>query len=254
MQPPVKLGVAIPCHALGNIATSALLAIQRSPLVEENFPFVQMIGSALTMNHNRCWAWALNEHRAGRISHFLLMHSDIEPQMQHWIEVLIEEMERNEADVLGCFIAIKNPQGLTSTAIDTDPWRPRRISLREAKQLPVTWTAPNLLLNTGLLLFHLDSFAYGGIPCFRVTDKIERDASGNFAAYHQPEDWNFSRQCHALEKRLYVTRGIRVAHAGIAVYPNAPAWGQETDKDCVRGSDEWLLMDQQEGPQLREMN
>jgi hypothetical protein len=147
-------------------------------------------------------------------------------------------MQNARADALGCFIPIKNPLGLTSTAIDTDEWLPQRLTLREAKALPVTWTANNLLLNTGLLLIDLAAISNRAthLPYFMVNDRIEYVA-GTFTAYHQSEDWNFSRQCSARGLRLFVTRAVGVEHSGISIYSNNPAWGIETDNDSVRAFD-----------------
>lgn len=197
--------------------------------------FQEFTISALTLAHNHCWTWALNAHRAGHLTHLLLMHSDIRPLMPHWIEVLVTEMQKSHADVMGAFIPIKNPLGLTSTAIDTNYWNPQRLTLHQAKYLPITWTSPKLLLNTGLLLIDLSRCVNEGF-CFTVNDTI-RELHGKFIPYHEPEDWNFSRQCHQRGLKLFVTRSIGIEHAGIMVYPNAPAWGTAVDDDAARCDD-----------------
>ena len=238
---PIRLGVAIPSDRLGNVATRALLHVHQCPLVE-SMVFTEFSISALTLAHNHCWTWALNAYRSGVISHLLLMHSDVRPLMPHWAEVLVTEMQRSHADVLGAFIPIKNPLGLTSTAIDTDRWNPQRLTLVQAKYLPLTWTSPRLLLNTGFLLIDLARCVNEEL-CFTVNDTI-REVRGKFIPYHEPEDWNFTRQCHKRGLRVFVTRAIGIEHAGIAIYPNAPAWGTTSiDEDSVRSNYPVLVID-----------
>lgn len=227
--------MAIPNHAFGTVAAKALLEIQHCPLVDSNMPYQEFTTSVLTLGHNLSWSWGINEFLRGNITHLLIMHSDIRPMAPHWMEVLVTELWRSGADVLGCFIPVKNQLGLTSTALDTDPWRPQRLSLFQAKQLPVTWTHPALLLNTGLLLIDLHFFATREPIRFHIEDEVRRDEKGFLMPFHKPEDWNFSRDAKALGASLYVTRGIGIHHCGITTYPNAPAWGVDYDRDCVLG-------------------
>jgi hypothetical protein len=84
---PIRLGVAVPTYALGNIATVALLDAEHCPLVEK-LVYQEFAVSGLTLSHNLCYCWGMNALREGRLSHLLLMHSDIRPLMPHWIETL----------------------------------------------------------------------------------------------------------------------------------------------------------------------
>lgn len=231
----MRLGVAIPSHGMGNLAAKPLHFVQQCPLVEEMLPPHETTSSALTYNHNDCWCWGLNEFARKTITHLLIMHSDVRPLMPHWIEVLATQMEEANADALGSFIVIKHPLGVTSTGLDTDYWYPQRLSLAQAKQLPVTWTSPTLLVNTGLLLIDIAKFVDRGVRiCFTMHDDIYQDAEGFWHPRFVPEDWDFSRQCRAQGVRLFVSRGIAIEHSGIAGYPNSPAWGVEVDPVNVK--------------------
>src|SRR5246127_3762784 len=79
MPPAIKLGVGVPGYAIGNVATQALLDVQHCPLVDF-LAYREFTVSALTLNHNLVWCWLLNECRAERITHGLILHADVRPQ------------------------------------------------------------------------------------------------------------------------------------------------------------------------------
>lgn len=241
----MRLVVCIPNHGFGDMAAGPLLyAQQRCPYIEGDIELLKFTGSSLTQNHNLGLCQAINGYRQGLFNHLLLMHSDVQPQGEDWLTLLIEQFERAGADVMSCAIPMKNNLGLTSTALDTDPWRPQRLTLQQIKRLPVTWTSPQLLVNTGLLLLNLAKIEALNPPlCFNFQNRIERLPNGDWTQNFIGEDWVMSRQLHAGGLRLYVTRVLKVYHTGHQIYPSAPAWGMSLDADCVLPSEKISITD-----------
>jgi predicted O-methyltransferase YrrM len=190
------------------------------------------MGSALTSNFNGAWCAALNARKRG-VTHFAMIHDDVSPA-QGWLDTLLAEMFRLDADAVSAVIPIKSEHGLTSTAYETDdPWNPRRLTLTEAEALPETFGSDDLsgevLLNTGLWVCDLRkpwADGEGGPPCFTIDNRIVRGEGGDYARQFWSEDWDFSRQIRRRGARgLYATRKVQVEHEGEASYPSAPAWG-----------------------------
>ncbi len=189
----------------------------------------ELASSLLTWCFNSAWATALNLKEQEGLTHFLLWHADIRPRGDDWLDRFVAEMEATEADVLSAIVPIKDQRGLTSTAADTDPWRPIRITQRQAHDLPETWTAPWLLFNTGLMLVDFRKpWVYD--VCFTMNDRIVRDERGMWTAMVEPEDWHFSRQCRQLGVRALVTRKIVVDHFGTGCWGSDKVWGEEVDQ------------------------
>jgi len=184
--------------------------------------------SILTLNFNTLWCTALNLRSQGEITHFLLWHADVKPHQPDWLDILLNEMIRTDVDVLATSIPIKDKRGLTSTAIDTDKWNPIRLTQSQILDMPETWSMPNLLVNTGLLLIDM-RHPWTEQICFTMNDRITQDANGMFRASVEPEDWNFSRQCHSLGTKLAVTRKVTVDHYGTNAWSSDEAWGQDAD-------------------------
>ena len=131
---------------------------------------------------------------------------------------------------------IKDGRGLTSTALDTDQWRPERLTLTQMNEYSPTWTSFRLLVNTGLLLVDMREDWVNKI-CFKVQDKIEVvDYGLHRRAEFIPEDWDFSRQCHLLDVHPFVTREITLSHRGEADFSTKNIWGWNYDKDNQKGN------------------
>jgi GT2 family glycosyltransferase len=189
---------------------------------------LELQSSLLTLGFNRAWATALNANP----DFFLMLHEDICPVQDDWVQTMFMELATNKAGVLSVVSPIKTPDGLTSTALDTDPWNPRRLTLADVFKRPETWTEPGLLLNTGLMLVDFRQPWVRGI-CFTINDRIVRKPDGSFAAEVQPEDWNFSRDAARAGARLYATRKVVIQHVGRAGYDNSCVWGEHaTDPDA----------------------
>jgi GT2 family glycosyltransferase len=187
---------------------------------------MEIHGSLLTLGFNRAWAAALN---AGA-TFFMMIHDDILPVEDDWINTLFGELVANSASVVSVISPIKTPDGLTSTAVETDdPWNPRRLSMTEVFEKPETWTEPGLLLNTGLMLVDMRQ-DWVREMCFTMRDRIVRKPDGEYVAEVRPEDWEFSRAAREAGATLYATRKVVIQHIGRAGYDNSCAWGsQATD-------------------------
>lgn len=185
---------------------------------------VEMQFSILTNCFNRLWARMLNWRDDGKVTHFIMMHADVKPDGD-WVGTLYQELVRFDADILSVIIPIKNHHGITSTGLDMgNPWQPRRFTMTEVFDLPETFTAPNLVFNTGLWIADVRG-DWAEKVCFHMEDKIERGPDGKWEAYVQPEDWHFSRQVRELGLKAFATRKVQVEHEGRAVYHNKHVWG-----------------------------
>lgn len=192
------------------------------------------LSTVLDHSFNQLWACALNLHEKVGATHFALIHDDVCPQEHGWMDTLVEEMDRHDADAIGTVIPIKTEQGLTSTAVasyDTsgDIWVNRRLTMTEVwEQLPETFSSEDvggpLLLNTGLWVCKLGEWSRKDI-CFQTLNRLSRDPAGELIAESLSEDWNFSRQMTKRHCKLVATRKVKVVHDGDYAYPNDHAWG-----------------------------
>lgn len=188
--------------------------------------------SATCFSFNRLWIDALDAWEQGKITHFLMVHSDIVPE-NYFVDKMVAIMERTKADVLSAIIPIKDNMGLTSTAMeepmgDEDPrWRVRRVTMREAHALGKTWTHDAVLLNTGLMMVKMGEWCKS--MHFHFDDDIIQ-YRGRRHPVCFPEDWNFSRDAKKLGAKLWATREVLANHMGITGFPNWKPWGSlETD-------------------------
>lgn len=213
-------------------------------------------GSALAQNFNILWCHALNMvHQGQLVDYFAMLHNDCEPQ-PGWVDELISELEASDLDVLGAAVAIKDHHGLTSLAIardDGDSWGIKcRLTLKEIYDLPQTFTSRDvggkLLINTGCWVCRFDPARMPGLH-FRMNDRIYFDSARDaYVAQMEPEDWNFSRQCHALGLRVGATRKVQVEHVGQKRFTNKEPWGDPFDS--VYLSESTLPIESREGWQF----
>lgn len=196
--------------------------------------------SALTHNFNDLWCQALNARATHGITHFAMLHSDIRCLQDNWPDILIGILDREQCDLLSVIVPIKDGRGLTSTALNTDRWRPRRLTMEEVHALPSTfgnedimrdsrickYAVGPILFNTGLWICRLDQ-PWAEKVTFDIDNRIRRAANGKFVAEFEPEDWKFARWCHEQGIRYKVTREIEVEHIGISAYSNVFPWGSQ---------------------------
>jgi len=219
-------------HSSVSIAAAQAFYHASSPSSPLEVRAVSPASSLLASCFNSCWALARNEWEAGRCDAFAMIHSDVSAPL-HWLDVLYREMEKTGVDLISCVIPIKDGRGLTSTVVDDtgDPWRRRRLTMREVAALPETFTDKDvggpLLLNTGLWLCKLGPWCLEAL--FETKDHLRRGPDGLWQACCLPEDWGFSLQARALGLKLAATRSVRVEHYGEQKWSNQEVWGWDHD-------------------------
>ena len=208
-------------------------------------------GSALGQTFNKLWASALG--MAG-VTHFAMLHSDVIPS-HWWVDTLVDELDRTGADVISAACRIKDPKGLTSTAVGDpdDPWDYRRITCEEMGQLPGTFGIEDipaeitedyrnvLLVNTGCWVCDLrrpwwrEQNPDGSLRwAFTQNDRISQLPHGQYLVEFAPEDWLFSRYCHEVGAKVLCTKKVSLRHAGVIAWSLDVAAGQlATDTEAV---------------------
>jgi hypothetical protein len=181
---------------------------------------------------------ALNRRREVGITHFAMLHSDVAPD-PGWLDVLIGELLRIDADVVSAVVPIKNNRGLTSTAVQVseDLWgppMPRRLTLREVFDLPQTFSSEDvggqILLNTGCWVCDITRPWCEDI-WFESLERIVKKPDGEFIEQCISEDWLFSARLHHKGAKLFATRKVQLKHIGECEYSNGHVWGAwQTDE------------------------
>lgn len=199
--------------------------------------------SILTFGFNLLLASALNMRRSLGLTHFAMLHADIEPEPESalgvgWLDTLLDELDAHQADLVSAIVPIKNDSGILSMGVEQpgDPFTAAfRLTLKQAYSLPETFSAADcgypdraLLVNSGCWVMRFDQ-PWVEQLCFTMQDRIEKGPDGVFRASVEPEDWRLSRDLHRMGRKVMATRKVAVAHHGHAAYPNFPAWGQDRD-------------------------
>lgn len=254
-----KLLIANPTYSPGSVSRlSQIQAYQSFSAPDMTIYDWEQTSSIVTWAFNAAWALALNLRETEGLTHFLLIHSDVRPVQTNWLKLMFDTLDEHNGDLLSVVIPIKDDRGLSSTAIDTDPWRPMRLTMHQIHhEFPETWCAPEALFNTGLMLVDIRKPWVEQI-CFNMRDKIARDDTGKWSAYVEPEDWNFSRQCRRLQVRALITRKIIVQHFGTYFWRNDQVWGEQVDssnaplvvKKLTDGVDSKTILSGQQTPEL----
>lgn len=202
-----------------------------SAIVKKGWRVATTEFSALAHSFNRMWADALN-HRSQGFTHFVMCHADIIPYDPapglSWVQVLLEECEKYDADIISAVSPIKDPMGLTSMGrMRPNVRNIERFTMRQIYQLPETFTFPDLVLNTGCMCVNMTK-PWCDFVCFRFTDWLEKTEKGEFVARTVSEDWNFSADAASQGARLYATRKVKLDHKGTMYFGTHAAWGSES--------------------------
>jgi hypothetical protein len=227
----VRIFLALPHR--GHVVGAALPSMMNASREHDVMATLNQ-SSLLANNFNGLWAKALNQRRAKGLTHFAMHHDDLAAEVG-WLDILLEEMERHQADLVSAVVAIKDGRGLTSTGIMHNGKCLRRVTMHEAMALPETFTAADLervgfptgqlALNSGLWLCRFTHDAVEQLH-FTIQDAIERTGDGTFYVRCLSEDWYFSEQAQRLGMKAAATRRVKVEHFGFAAYSNAQAWGE----------------------------
>ena len=187
--------------------------------------------SLLTQSFNTLWCEALNSRRSQGITHFVMLHDDVGPIDDGWLDTLLAEHARSGADVLSAVIPIKDERGLVSTAIyEPATNKMRRLTMAEVTRFPTTFDAEDagypgcvLLPNTGLWVCDFTQRWVEKV-CFTIRDRI-LNVNGKWLAQCFSEDWDFGIQAYRLGLRVCATTAVKLIHRGGFDYPNFQAWG-----------------------------
>jgi hypothetical protein len=203
-------------------------------------------------NMNLLWSRALNAAMRDGITHFAMIHADIEPDLkQDWVQILLEEMEAKGCSFISGTVPIKDGRGVMSCGIGDprNPWVPhRRFTVRETLQMPETFTAGEigytgwpLNHNSGLILADLRNPKFfeaddnGDLRIwFEFRKRMHFDADGNVKLSGESEDWNISRRLWQCGVKTCMTRKVRLRHFGSTGYPNFRAWGDYEHDPATR--------------------
>lgn len=197
--------------------------------------------SILPYTFNLLWCGFLGRRAELGLTHFAMIHDDIRPQ-EDWLDVLMDELAANDADVVSAVVPIKDNRGLTSTAIDDtgDEWNPRRLTLAEVFDRDETFTDQKILVNTGLWVCRFDR-PWCERVAFRQQDRVIHTPDGKFIPSTKPEDWDFTRQVRGRGGRVFATRRVAIEHERPEWHNRFP-WGTwKADEDAAADRDRQVV-------------
>lgn len=267
--------IVLPQRPGENMANGLWVATQPGAM-GEGFDIVQLYAqpcSLLNNNFNDLWCQMLNRRKAENITHFIMVHSDVCPEPGKWIQTLLEEQKRVDADVLSCVIALKDHTGMSSTGIMHWPTEKiKKLSVDQCLKLPKPFDAKQciieghgigttklysadycLLMNSGCWVADVRG-DWVEKMCFRSYDtivKYEEDGQTKWKAISTGEDWLFSMDCYRLGLRTFATTAVGVKHQGIFQYPNSVAYGSKQGEDiwgnpwCIQAPPSWTAEESQ---------
>jgi hypothetical protein len=212
---------------------------------------VEIRNSNAADNFNILWCDALNLARRGLITHFAMMHQDVQPP-SGWLNVLLEELDARGADLISTAIAIKNRGDVALVscgvaAADRPEWgfQPfRRFTLRELAAMPETFSAADIGYPNGILM-HNNGLWVADMrqPCWRVKTpdgrlracfdyrrEIREDSEGDAQLFNLSEDWAFSEEIARCGARTLITRRVSPGHWGMEEFRADELRGQEHDE------------------------
>jgi hypothetical protein len=209
--------------------------------------------SLLPYNFNRQWCSALNGRAQHGFKWFAMLHSDVGPE-QYWLDKLIGEAEKYDADLMSAIVPVKSDTGLTSTAIlrpgERGERRHYRLSMGQClhpdfpdtfgideavdalAHLPVEFREMSLprealVVNTGCMVVRCDR-TWAERVWFDDENSIE-NVEGMWQALCIPEDWHFSRRVSKAGGKVMATRLLKVFHHGSVDFKSDQVWGQARD-------------------------
>lgn len=222
-------------------------AFYLTPLKERLALYMPRQTSLLAAGYNHLWCQALSHRLEHNLKWFAMLHGDIVPE-NFWIDKLINEAEKYDADVMSAVVPIKEASGVTSTAISgpDDFTRFTRLTMKQVQTLPETFDIntpelikisksptqfkiPLLLVNTGCFVCRLDRPWCDRVH-FTIRDEIRTQIGGALTYHVEPEDWYFSRRVAEEGGKVMATRVVKLEHIGTHAYKSNEVWGDEQDK------------------------
>lgn len=219
----------------GAIAPETMPGLIR-PTAIHSVKFQAHTNSLLAYNFNSLWAAALNERERLGLTHFAMMHADIGAGPL-WLDTLLEEMDRVDADVLSVVVPLKDDRGLTSTGIFYPKTQAiQRLTMAEVATLPRTFcnrdldTGNPLAINTGLWVCRFTESWIEDV-CFTIKDWMDKKPDGAFWPRVLSEDWLFSAWLADRGLSVYATTIVAINHIGRHAFPNNTVWGDWTSEN-----------------------
>jgi hypothetical protein len=214
------------------------------PQCARNRPLQMTYTSSSVLPHafNGLWVEAVQ----GTAQYFVMLHADVAPLPNFWVDELIDLLEEHDADVMSVCLPIKSQEEVFSTGLGhPDTECHYRLTRSDARKLPrtfdgqalreVTGQEGNLLVNTGLFAARLRA-GWERKVHFRFRTRIDWREDGTGRAVLLSEDWDFSNQLAALNCKVYATLEIPAIHIGTAEWDNSthegispPAVGDRTN-------------------------
>lgn len=221
---PIRVALALPTY---DGTRHNAMGMVDAAINTDHVTFIEAYGSLLAHVFNRTLIAALGAMESQKLTHFVMMHSDIVPE-DGWIRKLYEAHQSvGGSGIISVVSPIKGTAHdmATSTAMETeDIFAPRKLTLEECYKLPRVFTradagkiglpVTDLLVNTGLMMFRLDEPWVRNIT-FQVSDAIV-----NGVAVTEPEDWALSRQVNDMGVPVYATTAVKLRHMGRAGWSN----------------------------------
>lgn len=233
--------LAYPCY--GGAHPKSAEAAYRYPTKRHKLACIPNKSSLLAYGFNTLLCECLNTKEKMGWTHFAMLHADVAPvgpnaERDCWLDILLEEMDRVDADIMSAVVPIKGDTGITSTAIDYYPTHVQRLTMKQVFGLPETfcsadtpWPDRRLLVNTGCMVFRLDKpwlMETGTPPFFAISDTITFD-EGKWRPQVEPEDWKLSRELHRRGCKVYATRKVLLEHWGEWGWGNDHVYGDDVD-------------------------
>ena len=241
-----RVRLSIPCYGDVYMGTvSAILAATKNAIGKYDLQVDFASTSATPFCFNKC----LQAAYYSDCDYWIMLHSDIKPVGDNWVDVLLGELEVENLSVISAVAAIKTPEGLTSTAVDTRESFPRRLTLKEINAGPETLTnekckkiyGKRLLINTGVMAWKMKDMRplIPELP-FEFHDRfITR--TGPQGPYmlpdFMPEDWLMSRRLDEKGIAYGATRRLHTIHKGAFEFDSSKVFGADTDPQWAATKD-----------------
>lgn len=189
--------------------------------------------SAGLHNYNSLVCEALNRRDRGEVTHFAMIHADVQSLDSTWLDTLVAEMERTGCDVISAVVPIKaqtaDPPTSTAVGLRSDPWRlVRYIMVSDYDRLPITFGPADvcqtddevLLINIGMWLADVRRPFWDNFSGFQFLTTIRRDPSGHRSGVMASDDWLWSRWLDAMGADYRATFAVPLLHSGTACWIN----------------------------------
>ncbi len=236
----IKVILSMPLYPNGQLPQAAARTFHAWALAPNpNVEIVTRLHSATSaaqLAYDVLWSGAINQFNEGGATHYCRIDCDVIPIKPNWLGVMVEELQKHDADIMAAVVPIKDDRGLTTTCIDDtgDIWSPRRLTMTEIFDRHETFTDPKILLNTGLYLVDLSKpWVQAKNPdgslavSHHMRNKVVMGSNGRWEARMRSEDWELSRDVRKVGGvRQFATRKVELYHEH-QHYANWKVWGTE---------------------------